>query len=163
MTVLVAAVVSALVSAGVAYLYERITFDRRLRETLAEAEVTHDREIILGLDRVLEKVEPERLKRLDELMFRSTAFGFITDTVMIAAGSIWAKDLWGSYWSWDPVETWSLLSWLVYGVSLHLRITLGWRGRRLAWLLVFAIIGVLISFWGVNLVMEGSAHVFNVG
>jgi cytochrome c-type biogenesis protein CcsB len=103
------------------------------------------------------------LERLDELMFRSTVFGFITDAVMIASGSIWAKDLWGSYWSWDPVETWSLLSWLIYGVALHLRITMGWRGRKLAWLLVFAIIGVLVSFWGVNLVMEGSSHVFNVG
>ncbi len=106
---------------------------------------------------------PETLAGLDELMFRSTVFGFITDAIMIAAGSIWAKNLWGSYWSWDPVETWSLLSWLVYGVALHLRITLHWRGRRLAWLLVFAIIGVLISFWGVNFVMEGTAHVFNVG
>lgn len=105
----------------------------------------------------------EQLSRLDELMFRSTVFGFITDAVMIAAGSIWAKDLWGAYWSWDPVETWSLLSWLIYGLALHLRITMGWRGRKLAWVLVFAIIGVLISFWGVNLVMEGSSHVFNVG
>lgn len=107
--------------------------------------------------------EREPLARLDELMFRSTVFGFITDAVMIAAGSIWAKDLWGAYWSWDPVETWSLLSWLIYGLALHLRITMGWRGRKLAWLVVFSIIGVLISFWGVNLVMEGSAHVFNVG
>ena len=105
----------------------------------------------------------EVLGRLDELMFRSVVFGFITDAIMIAAGAIWAKSLWGAYWSWDPVETWSLLSWLIYGVALHLRITMGWRGRRLAWLLVFAIIGVLVSFWGVNLVMEGSSHVFNVG
>jgi len=107
--------------------------------------------------------EPERLADLDELAFRSTVFGFITDTIMIAAGSIWAKSLWGSYWSWDPVETWSLLSWLVYGLSLHLRITMGWRDRRFAWFVVIAIVGVLVSFWGVNLVMEGSAHVFNVG
>ena len=107
--------------------------------------------------------EQDVLGRIDELMFRATVFGFITDSVMIAAGSIWAKDLWGSYWSWDPVETWSLLSWLVYGVALHLRITRGWRGRKLAWLLIFAIIGVLISFWGVNIVMEGSSHIFNVG
>jgi cytochrome c-type biogenesis protein CcsB len=103
------------------------------------------------------------LTRNEELMFRSTVFGFITDAVMIAAGSIWAKNLWGSYWSWDPVETWSLLSWLIYGVALHLRVTLGWGGRRFAWILVFAIIGVLVSFWGVNLVMEGSEHIFNVG
>jgi cytochrome c-type biogenesis protein CcsB len=101
------------------------------------------------------------LAKLDDLMFRSTAYGFVTDAIMIAAGSIWAKDLWGSYWSWDPVETWSLLSWIVYGLALHLRTTLGWRGRRLAWLLVAAIVTVLVSFWGVNLVMSGSAHVFN--
>ncbi|KAB2957420.1 MAG: cytochrome C biogenesis protein [Thermoanaerobaculia bacterium] len=107
--------------------------------------------------------DAEALARLDELMFRATAFGFVTDAIMIASGAIWAKDLWGAYWSWDPVETWSLLSWLIYGLALHLRITMGWRGRRLAWLLVFAILGVLISFWGVNLVMEGSEHVFNVG
>jgi cytochrome c-type biogenesis protein CcsB len=104
----------------------------------------------------------EVLGRTEELMFRSTVFGFITDTIMIAAGSIWAKNLWGSYWSWDPVETWSLLSWLVYGVIIHLHITLRWGGRRLAWLLVIAIIGVLVSFWGVNLVMEGTDHFFNV-
>jgi len=110
-----------------------------------------------------EPADPEQLDRLDELMFRSTVFGFITDAIMIAAGSIWANDLWGSYWSWDPVETWSLLSWLIYGLALHLRLTLGWRGRKLAWLLVFAIVGVLVSFWGVNLMMEGSVHVFNVG
>lgn len=105
----------------------------------------------------------EQLARTDELMFRSTAFGFVTDGVMIAAGAIWAKDLWGSYWSWDPVETWSLLSWLVYGLVLHLRTTLGWRGRAIAWILVFAVVTVIISFWGVNLVMSGSSHVFNVG
>jgi cytochrome c-type biogenesis protein CcsB len=102
------------------------------------------------------------LARLDELMFRTTAFGFVTDAVMIAAGAIWAKDLWGSYWSWDPVETWSLLSWIIYGLVLHLRTTLGWRGRRIAWILVFAIVTVLVTFWGVNLVMAGSTHVFNV-
>jgi len=105
----------------------------------------------------------EELARLDELMFRATVFGFATDAIMIASGAIWAKDLWGSYWSWDPVETWSLLSFLVYGLVLHLRKTLGWRGRRIAWIVVGAIVTVIVTFWGVNLVMQGSAHVFNVG
>jgi cytochrome c-type biogenesis protein CcsB len=104
----------------------------------------------------------DELTRLDELMFRSTAFGFVTDGIMIAAGAIWAKDLWGSYWSWDPVETWSLLSWVIYGLVLHLRTTLGWRGRPIAWILVFAIVTVIVTFWGVNLVMSGSGHIFNV-
>ena len=106
--------------------------------------------------------DADNLARLDELMFRATVFGFITDAILIAAGAIWAKNLWGAYWSWDPVETWSLLSWLIYGVALHLRTTMGWRGRRLAWVLTFAIIGVLVSFWGVNVVMGGSDHFLNV-
>lgn len=104
----------------------------------------------------------EDLAKLDDLMFRSTAFGFTTDAIMIAAGAIWAKKLWGAYWSWDPVETWSLISFLLYGLVLHLRVTLGWRGRRLAWLLVFAIVTVFVYAWGVNVAMSGSAHVFNV-
>lgn len=118
---------------------------------------------VVYLARARRGAAPEALALLEERMVRSTVFGFITDAVMIAAGSIWARNLWGAYWSWDPVETWSLLSWLVYGVALHLRFTLRWGGRRLAWLVVAAIAGVLISFWGVNLVMRGSAHVFNVG
>lgn len=99
---------------------------------------------------------------LDDMMFRYVVFGFITDAIMIASGAIWAKDLWGSYWSWDPVETWSLISWLIYGLVIHLRVSLGWRGKKMAWLVIFAIIGVLVTFWGVNFVVEKSAHIFNV-
>jgi ABC-type transport system involved in cytochrome c biogenesis permease subunit len=100
---------------------------------------------------------------LNELMFRLAAFGLVTDAVMIASGSIWAKSLWGSYWSWDPVETWSLVSFLLYGLILHLRVTLGWKGRRLAWLLIVSLVTVLVSFWGVNFVMQKTLHVFTVG
>jgi cytochrome c-type biogenesis protein CcsB len=102
------------------------------------------------------------LDRLDELIFRFVVFGFITDTIMIAAGSIWAKDLWGSYWSWDPVETWSLISWLSYGICIHLRVTFGWRERRLAWLVIAALSTVIISFFGVTLIVNTSLHMFNV-
>jgi cytochrome c-type biogenesis protein CcsB len=102
------------------------------------------------------------LDRLDELIFRFVVFGFITDTIMIAAGSIWAKDLWGSYWSWDPVETWSLISWLSYGICIHLRVTFGWRETRLAWLAIAALSTVIISFFGVTLIVNTSLHMFNV-
>lgn len=107
----------------------------------------------------------ERLPELpviDETMFRFVVFGFITDAIMIAAGSIWAKDLWGSYWSWDPVEVWSLVTWLIYGLTIHLRVTLGWRGRRLAWILLFAIIGIVITYWGVDIIVKNTKHVFGV-
>jgi cytochrome c-type biogenesis protein CcsB len=102
------------------------------------------------------------LDRLDELIFRYIVFGFITDTIMISAGAIWAKDLWGSYWSWDPVETWSLISWLVYGLTIHLRVTFGWREKRLAWLAIAAMSTVIICFFGVNLIVNTSLHMFNV-
>jgi cytochrome c-type biogenesis protein CcsB len=113
-----------------------------------------------GRDTVYERFPS--LDRLDELTFRFLVFGFIMDAVMIASGAIWGKDLWGSYWNWDPVETWSLVSWLVYGVIIHLRVTLGWRGRRLAWLAIAAMTGVVISFFGVTFVVESSLHIFNV-
>lgn len=100
------------------------------------------------------------LKALDEMTYRYVAFGFIMDTVMIVSGSIWASSLWGSYWSWDPIETWSLISWLLYAIYLHLRATMKWKGRRAAWLAVIALSGVIISFWGVNYV-QSSMHVLN--
>ncbi len=102
------------------------------------------------------------LDRLDELIFRYVVFGFITDTIMICAGAIWAKDLWGSYWAWDPVETWSLISWLIYGITIHLRVTFKWREKRLAWLAVAAMSTVIICFFGVNLVVNTSLHIFQV-
>ncbi|MFZ2197911.1 MAG: cytochrome c biogenesis protein CcsA, partial [Thermodesulfovibrionales bacterium] len=102
------------------------------------------------------------LDRLEELIFRYVVFGFIIDAIMIAAGAIWAKNLWGNYWSWDPVETWSLVSWLVYGITIHLRITMGWRGKKLAWLAIAALSTVIISFFGVTIVVDTSQHFFNV-
>jgi cytochrome c-type biogenesis protein CcsB len=94
---------------------------------------------------------------LEDLVYRSIVFGFVAHVVMIASGCIWARDLWGSYWSWDPVETWSLLSGLLYGLWIHLRVGLHWRGKRMAWLAVAALITVLFAFWGTNL-LGGTSH-----
>lgn len=99
-------------------------------------------------------------ERLDDLMFKYLVFGFITNAIMIAAGAIWAKDLWGAYWSWDPVETWSLISWLMYGAAIHLRVTMGWRGTRFSWLMIGALLTVIINFFGVSILMKSSVHVF---
>lgn len=102
-------------------------------------------------------------ERIDDLSLKFVAFGFLNNAVMISSGAIWAFRLWGSYWSWDPVETWSLLTWLAYGFYLHARLTLGWRGRRLAWIAVFALFGIMMVFWGVQLV-PSSYHLFrNLG
>jgi cytochrome c-type biogenesis protein CcsB len=94
---------------------------------------------------------------LDELMYRFVIFGFIAHVVMISSGAIWARDLWGHYWSWDPVETWSLLSGLLYGLWIHLRLALRWHGARMAWLAVVTLVTVLFAFWGTNL-FGGTSH-----
>lgn len=103
-----------------------------------------------------------RLEVIDESMFKFVVYGFITELIMIVAGAIWAKDLWGSYWGWDPVEVWSLVSWLLYGLAIHLRVTLGWRGRKLAWLMIVLLSTVIITYWGIDTVVENSRHIFGV-
>lgn len=97
---------------------------------------------------------PERAPALDEVTARLVAVGFLGHSVMIASGAIWAHGLWGRYWAWDPIETWSLVTWLLYGAYLHLRFTLGWSGRRAAWIAVGAAVGVLLTFFGIGVVSQ---------
>jgi ABC-type transport system involved in cytochrome c biogenesis permease subunit len=87
---------------------------------------------------------------LDELMVRLVLFGFVCQGLMIAAGAIWAHQLWGRYWGWDPIETWSLICWLVYGVVLHLRLMLNWRGAKTAILVILALVTAIVYFWGIG-------------
>lgn len=89
---------------------------------------------------------------LDDMSFKFIAAGFIFLGVMIAAGAIWANEAWGRYWGWDPIETWSLISWLVYAAYLHLRLTMGWRGKRAAWVAVAALPVVMFALVGVPVV-----------
>jgi cytochrome c-type biogenesis protein CcsB len=92
---------------------------------------------------------------LDRISFRFHAFAFPLWTFTIAAGAIWAQYAWGRFWGWDPKETWSLVTWIIYAAYLHARTTVGWKGRRAA---VIALIGVA-SFWfnfvGINLLTSG--------
>jgi ABC-type transport system involved in cytochrome c biogenesis permease subunit len=94
---------------------------------------------------------------LEDLMFKFIIFGFITHMVMIASGSIWARDLWGNYWTWDPVETWSLVSWLLYGIWIHFKVTFRWKGARMAIASILILITVLFAFWGTSIIGE-TAH-----
>lgn len=107
-----------------------------------------------GVRRASGAAPGDRLNLLDDVSGRLIAFGFAADTVMIASGALWAHGLWGRYWGWDPVETWSLVSWLIYGVNLHLRFTLGWRGPRAAWLAVLSVLGIIITFFGIQFVSD---------
>ncbi len=98
--------------------------------------------------------EEEKMRKLDDLNLRLAGFGFISHTIMIGAGAIWAYGLWGSYWSWDPVETWSLITWLAYGINIHLQLTMNWRGIRGALLTVLCLITVIITYFGLGLIHE---------
>jgi cytochrome c-type biogenesis protein CcsB len=87
---------------------------------------------------------------LDELAYRTTAFGFPIWTFAIIAGAIWAQAAWGRYWGWDPKETWSFISWTIFAAYLHARATAGWRGRRAAWLSLLGLAALLFNFYAVN-------------
>jgi len=95
------------------------------------------------------------LGQLDELNYRLLTLGFPFLTLGIITGAIWAQYAWGSYWSWDPKETWSLITWFIYAAILHGRMTVGWRGRRAAILSVVGFGAVLFTFLGVNLLLPG--------
>jgi len=100
------------------------------------------------------------LKLLDELSLRLILFGFFAEAIMIGSGAIWAHGLWGRYWGWDPVETWSLISWLTYGVNIHLRVTMGWSGKRAAWLAIGSLFGIIFTFFGIGYVSELHTAIF---
>jgi ABC-type transport system involved in cytochrome c biogenesis permease subunit len=102
----------------------------------------------------LEKLLPDS-DSLDRITYKTICIAFPLLTLMIAAGAYWANRTWGSYWSWDPKETWAAITWLVYAGYLHMRITRGWRGRRAAY---FAILGfgvVMFTFFGVTYLLPG--------
>jgi len=94
------------------------------------------------------------LQVLDNLGYRFVAGGFILYGLMIVSGAFWANQVKGSYWNWDPVEVWSLISWLIYGIYLHLRITFGWRGKKLAWYALIALMAMIVSYWGIPFTVE---------
>ncbi len=110
---------------------------------------------------VLYLIQPPEGKRglpkpalLDEMGYRAVIIGFPLLTLTVVLGALWADKAWGSYWTWDPKETASLVTWLIYGAYLHARVARGWVGRRAAWLLVLGFVSVLFTFFG-NLFFGG--------
>jgi cytochrome c-type biogenesis protein CcsB len=103
-------------------------------------------------------LSPQRLSladTLDNISYRIIGLGFPLLTIGIIAGAVWANEAWGSYWSWDPKETWALITWLVFAAYLHARITRGWQGRRPAILAASGFLVVWVCYLGVNLLGKG--------
>jgi cytochrome c-type biogenesis protein CcsB len=88
---------------------------------------------------------------LDNLTHQMVTFGFLFLSIGIITGAVWANSAWGSYWSWDPKETWSLITWFIYATLLHARLMRGWHGKRIAYISIIGFLAVLFTYFGVNL------------
>lgn len=97
----------------------------------------------------------DALQQLDHFCYRLIAFGFLMLTIVILSGCVWAEQAWSTFWSWDPKETWALITWIIYAIYLHQRLRKSWRGKRMAWFAVIALICVLFTFAGVNMLLPG--------
>ena len=92
---------------------------------------------------------------LDDLNYKAIMVGFPLLTLGIITGAAWANYAWGTYWSWDPKETWSLIVWFIYAAFLHARFTKGWVGKRAAWLSIIGFAATIFCYLGVNLLLSG--------
>lgn len=102
-----------------------------------------------------EKLPP--LEVLDNYSYKLAGFGFIFWGIMVASGAFWADESWGRYWGWDPIETWSLITWLLFGLYLHLRRFFGWQGEKAAWLMIACFLFSIVTLFVVPFVM-GTIH-----
>jgi len=100
-------------------------------------------------------VQLETRQTLESIVAQTISFGFLFLTLGILTGAVWANSAWGTYWSWDPKETWSLITWLIYAAFLHFNFIRGWRGRRAAWISIIGFFSVLFTYYGVNFLLSG--------
>jgi cytochrome c-type biogenesis protein CcsB len=121
-----------------------------LANAIAAAYLYLDRMESRGERKVWAKRLPS-LEDLDQLSYRLVAFVFPLWTFSVIAGAIWAESAWGRYWGWDPKETWAFITWVAYAAYLHARVTVGWRGRKAAWLCLFAGSTFLFNYVYVNI------------
>jgi cytochrome c-type biogenesis protein CcsB len=92
---------------------------------------------------------------LDEITYKMISIGFVLLTLGIITGAAWADTAWGRYWGWDPKETWSLITWLIYGAFLHARLVRGWRGVRMSLIAIVGFMAVIFTYLGVNYILSG--------
>ena len=105
---------------------------------------------IVSNEEVIKPYQFTHLEKLDTLSYRSILVGFVLLTLGLISGAVWANEAWGTWWSWDPKETWAFISWLFYAAYLHMRISKGWQGRKPALLATSGFFIVLICYLGVN-------------
>ena len=136
---------------SIAYLAS-LSFIEGQRKSESKEKTEENKEISTHIQNI---ESSELLEKFDQLSAQSLSFAFPMLTLGILSGAVWANDAWGSYWSWDPKETWALITWFIYAAYLHTRISKGWRGKRSAYLATFGGISVWICYLGVNIAAKG--------
>ncbi|MGI8500711.1 MAG: c-type cytochrome biogenesis protein CcsB [Hassallia sp.] len=147
-----------LISEQPTYAGENNGFARNERNSNGNGTAVLDTVLATPIPNSEETLTPQRLslaETLDNISYRIIGLGFPLLTIGIIAGGVWANEAWGTYWSWDPKETWALITWLVFAAYLHSRITRGWQGRRPAILASTGFVVVWICYLGVNLLGKG--------
>ncbi len=110
----------------------------------------------LGILYLVKAKSAERgLDKLDAALHWSVVVGFPFMTLVLISGAVWAEEVWGRWWSWDPKETWALITWLIYAGYLHARKTYGWQGKKAAIMAIVGFAAVLFTFFGVSLLLPG--------
>jgi len=109
----------------------------------------------LVADRKASRAGEDTREALETVVGKTISFGFLFLTVGIVTGAVWANSAWGTYWSWDPKETWALVTWFVYAVYLHCRYMRGWSGKRAAWIAIVGFASVIFTYVGVNFLLSG--------
>ncbi|MCX6566626.1 MAG: cytochrome c biogenesis protein [Candidatus Aminicenantes bacterium] len=100
--------------------------------------------------------DPEKREKMDSVSYRCVSIGFPLFTLGgLVFGMVWAEKAWGTYWSWDPKEVWSLITWFVFALYLHTRIVMGWKGKRSAIIAILGFLAALFTFFGVNYLLSG--------
>ena len=98
-------------------------------------------------------------KLADSVISKSIILAFIFQMVMLVSGSIWGNQAWGRYWGWDPIETFSLLTLILFGIAIHLQVQFGWKGKRMAWLAIIGFLCTVYGIWGVPFFSQ-SLHLY---
>jgi len=136
-----------------------ITESKMINTAFYKVESLENYETLLGVDESnTSQVNTTRLtllESIDNLSYRTISFGFPLLTIGIIAGAVWANEAWGSYWSWDPKETWALITWLVFASYLHARLTKSWQGEKPAFIASLGFVVVWICYLGVNFLGKG--------
>ncbi len=102
-----------------------------------------------------EKRDDSDIALYDAMSYKAIAMGFIFQTLLLVTGAVWAEEVWGTWWSWDPKETWALITWLIYAAALHGYKRRGWAGRKAAWFSLFGFVIVLFTMVGVTFILPG--------